>query len=156
MTKEAIKIIKLEHPYIYVLFSDGISKKYDVTTYAPNANHYDNLNNPVFFKKAKLDAPYTIYFNDDVDIDCDSIYEEGTIVEGPENTFEICLGYEIKIARLSKDLTQKELSKLTGIAQADISKLEKGQLNPSIKLLKRITDALNKKLEVKITPRIKY
>ena len=129
MTKEAIKIIKLEHPYIFVLFADGNCKKYDVTKYAPEAEHYKKLNDPSFFKRAKLFPPYTVYFDDDVDIDCDSIYDEGTLVDSPENTFELCLGYEIKIARLSKDLTQADLSNLTGIAQADISKLEKTSAN---------------------------
>lgn len=156
MTKEAIKIIKLEHPFIFVLYADGVCKKYDVTQYAPTIEHYDQLKNVSFFQQAKLDAPYTIYFNDDVDLDCDTVYEEGLTVESPENAFELCLGYEIKIARISKNLTQKRLSELTGIAQADISKLEKGLLNPSIKLIKRITDAIGKKLEIKITPRTKY
>ena len=38
-------------------------------------------------------------------------------------------------ARTSQNLTQKELSERTGIAQTEISKLEKGTRNPSIKLL---------------------
>lgn len=156
MTKEVIKITKLEHPYIYVLFSNGVCKKYDVTKYAPEVEEYKRLSDQSFFKQAKLDPPYTIYFDDDVDLDSDSIYKEGLTVPAPKNSFEICLGYEIRVARISKNLTQKELSNLTGIAQADISKLEKGLLNPSIKLIKRITDALEKKLEINITPRTKY
>ena len=41
-------------------------------------------------------------------------------------------------ARMSPNLTQKELSERTGIAQAEISKLENGTRNPSIKLLQSI------------------
>jgi len=37
-------------------------------------------------------------------------------------------------ARTSQNLTQKELAERTGINQADISKLENGTRNPSIKL----------------------
>lgn len=39
-------------------------------------------------------------------------------------------------ARISQNLTQKELAERTGINQADISKLENGTRNPSLKLLK--------------------
>ena len=41
-------------------------------------------------------------------------------------------------ARISQNLTQKELAERTGINQADISKLENGSRNPSLKLLKRL------------------
>ncbi|MCM1196944.1 MAG: helix-turn-helix transcriptional regulator [Roseburia sp.] len=47
-------------------------------------------------------------------------------------------------------LTQNELSKLTGIPQANISKIENGMGNPSLKLLKRIAKSLNKKLIIRM------
>ncbi len=37
--------------------------------------------------------------------------------------------------RQEKGLTQKEIAKRTGIAQSEISKIENGTRNPSIKLL---------------------
>lgn len=51
-------------------------------------------------------------------------------------------------ARKEKDITQKELSELTGIAQADISKIENGNANPSINTLKRLAKAMGKKLKI--------
>ena len=45
-------------------------------------------------------------------------------------------------ARTSQNLTQKELAERTGINQADISKLENGTRNPSLKLLKRLPDGM--------------
>ena len=41
-------------------------------------------------------------------------------------------------AGTSKNLTQKDLSKRTGINQADISKLENGTRNQTVNLLKRL------------------
>ena len=41
-------------------------------------------------------------------------------------------------ARTAQNLTQKELSKITGINQADISKLENGTRNPNCKPFKKI------------------
>lgn len=51
-------------------------------------------------------------------------------------------------ARNQEHLTQKELSEKTGIAQADISKLENGNGNPSIRTLKRLADGLGKELHI--------
>ena len=51
-------------------------------------------------------------------------------------------------ARKETGLTQQELAKRTGIAQADISKLERGNANPSLKTLKRLAAGLGCTLKV--------
>ena len=51
-------------------------------------------------------------------------------------------------ARTSKGLTQKELSIRSGIAQGDISKLENGNANPSIRTLQRLATAMGKTLRI--------
>ena len=54
--------------------------------------------------------------------------------------------------RKEKNITQKQLSELTGINQADISKIENGNANPSIKTLKRIAEAMNMKIKLDFEP----
>ncbi|SCY72439.1 Helix-turn-helix [Lachnospiraceae bacterium XBB2008] len=56
-------------------------------------------------------------------------------------------------ARISQNLTQKELSERTGIAQTEISRLENGTRNPSIKLLQRLADGMDMVLNVTFTPK---
>jgi transcriptional regulator with XRE-family HTH domain len=56
-------------------------------------------------------------------------------------------------ARTSQNLTQKELSERTGIAQTEISKLEKGTRNPSVKLLQRLADGMGMVLDISFTPK---
>lgn len=56
-------------------------------------------------------------------------------------------------ARISQNLTQKELSERTGINQADISKLENGTRNPSLKLLKRLADGMGMTLKLEFVPK---
>ena len=51
-------------------------------------------------------------------------------------------------ARTAEGLTQKELSQRTGIAQSDISKLENGNANPSVRTLQRLAEAMGKKLKI--------
>ena len=58
-------------------------------------------------------------------------------------------------ARTSQNLTQKELAERTGINQADISKLENGTRNPSIKLLKRLAEGMDMVLKIEFVPKTK-
>ncbi len=51
-------------------------------------------------------------------------------------------------ARKETGITQKELSKRTGIAQGDISKLERGTANPSIKTLQRLAAGMGRVLKI--------
>ena len=51
-------------------------------------------------------------------------------------------------ARNAEGLTQKDLSERSGIAQGDISKLENGNANPSIKTLQRLAAAMGKTLKI--------
>lgn len=54
--------------------------------------------------------------------------------------------------RISQNLTQKELAERTGINQADISKLENGTRNPSLKMLKRLAAGMGMELKIVFTP----
>ena len=51
------------------------------------------------------------------------------------------------------DLTQQELAKVTGITQADISRLENGTANPSLRTLKRLASGMGMRLKVEFVPR---
>ena len=51
-------------------------------------------------------------------------------------------------ARTSSGLTQEELSRKSGINQANISKLEHGKANPSISTLQKLANGLGKRLVI--------
>ena len=55
-------------------------------------------------------------------------------------------------ARKSADLTQKQLSEKTGITQADISKLESGNANPSLRTLQRLASGMGMKVKIEFRP----
>ena len=55
-------------------------------------------------------------------------------------------------ARNEKAMTQKQLADLTGIPQADISRLENGSANPSLKTLQRLADGMGMKLKLEFVP----
>ena len=54
----------------------------------------------------------------------------------------------IVAARQEQHLTQQELADKTGIDRSDISKLENGSANPSLRTLKRLADGLGMHLEI--------
>lgn len=56
-------------------------------------------------------------------------------------------------ARTAQNLTQKELSKITGINQAGISKLENGTRNPTVSLLKRLAEGMGMELRIQFIPK---
>lgn len=56
-------------------------------------------------------------------------------------------------ARKSRNMTQKELSERTGIAQSDISKLETGSSNPTLAMLKRLADGMDMTVKLQFVPK---
>ena len=54
----------------------------------------------------------------------------------------------IVAARQEQHLTQQELADRTGIYRSDISKLENGSANPSLRTLKRLADGLGMQLQI--------
>lgn len=55
-------------------------------------------------------------------------------------------------ARKEKGLTQKQLSELTGISQADISRIENGTRNPSLEMIKRLATGMGMRLKLDFIP----
>ncbi|MBQ0040960.1 MAG: helix-turn-helix transcriptional regulator [Clostridiales bacterium] len=52
-------------------------------------------------------------------------------------------------ARIERNMTQQELADSTGINRTDLSKLENGNANPSLKTLKRVAAGLGKRIEIR-------
>ena len=55
--------------------------------------------------------------------------------------------------RLAKGLTQEELARVLNTKQASIARLESGSLLPSLSMVKKVADALDAEVEIKLQPR---
>lgn len=75
------------------------------------------------------------------------------IWEDSQTEYQIMRG--ICEARISSGMSQIELSKKSGISQADLSRIENGNGNPSIHTLKRIATALGCYLNISFVPKNK-
>lgn len=58
-------------------------------------------------------------------------------------------------ARKEKRLSQKELATLTGVDQADISRIERGIANPTLRLLRKLAEGLDMDLQLSFVPKTK-
>ncbi|MDD6675368.1 MAG: helix-turn-helix transcriptional regulator [Lactimicrobium massiliense] len=70
----------------------------------------------------------------------------------PEIRAEYAVIQALIDARHQAGLTQKELARRTGIAQPDISKLEHGNANPSVRTLLRLAKGMGMQLKIEFIP----
>ena len=76
------------------------------------------------------------------------IKDKAVVEELVKNEAEYQLVRELISTRIDKNLTQGQLAEMIGTKQTNISRLESGRYNPSMKMLKKIADAMGKKLEI--------
>lgn len=65
---------------------------------------------------------------------------------------ERAIAQAILDVRKKAGLTQQQLSEITGITQGDISKLERGNANPSIHTLQRLASGMGMKIKLEFLP----
>jgi len=133
-----------------VTFQDGLVKRYDMAKLFKKYPALRALQDPELFRTGKLMGAYGIMWNEDLDIETETIYEEGDTVGRVRGEIYEEIARSIREARAQVGLSQKQLSERTGIDQSDISKLERGLSNPSVATLERIAFALGGTLEVSI------
>lgn len=72
------------------------------------------------------------------------------VKELEKNEVEYQLIRDIIKSRIEKNMTQKQLAEMVGTKQSNISRLESGEYNPSIGLLKKVAKAVDKELSVSL------
>lgn len=61
-------------------------------------------------------------------------------------------GYQIARLRIRRGLTQAQLAEMVGTRQPSIARLENGNSIPSLSFLRRIADALDARIELRLIP----
>lgn len=149
--KQAIKLILKEGTTFDLYFLDGVVKRYDILSLADKFHQLNALQDRTLFLEGKLLGWGGVIWNDELDISSETVYEEGIDVTSEYNDIEnVVIGYKIKQRRLELNLSQQQLAELVGIDQSDLSKIEKGNANPSIRMLARIASGLNNKISIDI------
>ncbi len=150
MFHKAVKLELKEETVLELTFQDGKVKQYDMSALFPRYPQLVALKDRELFLSGQLMGGYGIIWNEDLDIEAETIYEEGITVKTVKPAACVMAGNAVAAARAKKGFSQKELSAATGIDQSDISKIERGTANPSISTLTRIAEALDARLIVSI------
>ncbi len=100
------------------------------------------------FLSGKLMGAYGIVWSDELDLEVETVYEDGQLVRQESVPANIAVGNALLAARAKAAMSQVELASKTGINQADISRIERGLSNPSIGTLQRLAVALGSELKV--------
>lgn len=80
MFHKAIDLMLLEGTAMEVTFQDGIVKRYDMSVLFSKYPQLRALQDRSLFLSAKMVGAYGIMWNDDLDIETETIYEDGKTV----------------------------------------------------------------------------
>ena len=150
MFHKAIDLKLLEGTALEVTFQNGIVKRYDMSELFLKYPQLKALEDRSLFLSGKLMGFYGIMWNDDLDIEVETIYTDGNTVRKEEIMISQASAQAVAAARAAAGISQKGLAALTGIDQSDISKIERGVANPSVATLDRIAKALGGRLSIAI------
>lgn len=149
MFHKAVDICFLNGTSMAVTFQDGLVKQYDMARLFGKYPQLKALEDRSLFLSGQLMGAYGIIWNDDLDIDTETIYEDGILIR-TEHPVHQMLAQTVSAARAKAGLTQKQVAAMAGIDQSDFSKIERGVANPSISTLERIAKALGGSLSIHI------
>ncbi|MCD8076217.1 MAG: helix-turn-helix domain-containing protein [Lachnospiraceae bacterium] len=146
-----IKTIKAkEDLMVEATFFDGTIKEYNIVNLFSAYPQLKILeNNPLFYAVQIDVGGYGISWSDDLDLDAETIWEEGVRIgkDCPDPILEVA--FELTAEREKAGLTQKQLAERAGMYQAEISKIERGLSNPSILTLQRLAECMGLTLQIR-------
>lgn len=148
MFHKAVKLEFKEGTALELLFQDGLVKRYDMRTLFPKYPQLRALEDRNLFLSGRLMGSYGIQWNDELDLEAETVYEDGDTVRQECPAPSVMVGDAVTAARARAGITQGELANRAGIDQSDISKIERGLANPSVSTLNRIAAALGERLVI--------
>ena len=124
MTHRIKEVESKENFMIEAVFFNGQIVQYDVKSLFLVFPQFQMLeDNQELFKNVKVDqGGYGISWNDELDLDAETIWEDGILIEMQiPSDINHLLAYKLTLERERANMTQKELAEKTGIYQAEIS-----------------------------------
>lgn len=146
----ALKVEFLEDVTLQMTFQDGKVIRYDMSQMFEKYPQLEELRrNRKLFESGHLDLTgFAVIWNDELDFDATSIYDDGEVVGRVETTLNQQIGFLLAKTRDEMNVTQTELSKKSHIDQGDISKIERGIGNPTIAKISKLFKALGRSISL--------
>lgn len=124
-------------------FANGKVTEFDVRSLFGEFPIFKQLSDEKLFSEMNLDPlGVSIVWNDEIDLSTDEPYFAGKVVGHIDPNYPILIGTKINVTRLALGYSQRELSKKSGVIQADICRIELGKANPTMMTLEKIAKAL--------------
>lgn len=152
MIHYATKLRFLEDVKVELTYLDGKVIQFDMSNAFSKHPQLEELRRDrKFFESGHLDFDGSgIEWNDELDFSTSSIYECGIVVGQIKTQINSQIGFLLSMAREKQNITQTQLAKLTHIDQGDISRIERGIGNPTLKKIEKLFDALGVSLDIKV------
>lgn len=145
MNRIIVDVQPKENLVLLVTFADGEIVSFDVSDLLERYPAFLRLKDQELFRQVRVDgAGYGITWNDELDLSSDGIYLKGQHVGKTDPEPRILLGQKLADFREEASLSQRDLSHLSGVIQAEISKIEQGKGNPTLLTLYKLAKALGK------------
>lgn len=149
MFHKAVNLEYREGTALELTFRDGSVKQFDLAKMFEKYPPLEALKDRALFLSGTLSGGgYGIIWNDDLDLETETVYEEGILVNTVPQPGNFEIADALSAARAAAGISQKELAERTGIDQSDISKIERGIANPSVSTLKRLAIGLGAELSI--------
>ena len=148
----AIGIEFKEGVVVEATFQDGKVIQYDMAELYGKYPQLRALEDRELFTSGYTVGGYGVVWNDDLDIEMETIYQEGTTVRRVEPAHYVVLGEAVWAARAEKDITRKELGKIVGVDPEVIHDLEKGIAKPPDSIMKKLSETLETEFEFTTNP----
>lgn len=146
-----IELVSFNNNIISVKFNDGKVVSYDIRDFTKELPLLKKLEEkPSLFENGRK-APdgSRVIFNDEIDITCEELYENGRCWFWlPVRDIKMRVGNMLSYKRDEVGMTQEQLAKKAGISQTLINKIEEGMANPSIKTLEKLANGLGLRVEI--------
>ena len=120
MFHKATSLVFKEGTVLELTFQSGEVKSFDVSSLFGKYPQLTSLEDRDLFLNGILISPYGIIWNDELDLEVETVYEEGELVRRETPAAGIIAGEAVAAARARKGISQKKLSELTGIDQSDM------------------------------------
>ena len=148
----ALSVRFLEDVTLEMTFQDGKIIRYDMAQMFSKYPQLEELRkNRKLFESGHLDMTgFALIWNDELDFDATSIYDDGEVVGFEETNLTQQIGFLLAKTRDEMNITQVELAKMSHIDQGDISKIERGIGNPTIAKINKLFKALGKSVSLKV------
>ena len=151
MAHRVQSVSMIDQNILQAMFIGGEVIQYDLRKMLSILPQFQEIiNDPSLASKVHADTGgYGVSWNDDLDLDAEELWDNGVCTgRRYELDLEHRLAAALVKAREAAGITQKELARLTGIAQGDISKIENATANPSLRTLKRLAAGMGMRVQL--------